>query len=80
MNSKFCKKKNQIDIKINAHNKINRTQKKNKVYILARQNHMRDVCVVAITKLKNLQKHKNIIIRNNTSCRKKLDSMLQKNQ
>jgi hypothetical protein len=50
-------KTKQTNIKINAHNKTNRTHKKNtKVYIHARHNHMHDVCVVAVTKLKNLQK------------------------
>jgi hypothetical protein len=70
MNSKFCKTK-YIDIKINAHNKTNKIHKKNKVYILVGHNCIRDVCVVVIRKSKTCKKHKNLVIRNNTSCRKK---------
>jgi len=49
-------------------------RKNTKVYILARHDHMCEVCVVTITKLINLQKHKSTKIRNNTSCTKKMIS------
>jgi hypothetical protein len=54
-------KTKQIDIKINAPNKTNRTCRKNtKVYILVGHNHTCDVCVITIAKLKKLaKKHKN---------------------
>jgi hypothetical protein len=55
MNSKFCKIK-YTNIKINAHNKTNKIHKKNKVYILVGHNCTHNVCVVVITKFKNLQK------------------------
>ncbi len=49
MNSKFYKTK-QTNIKINAHNKTNRTHKKNtKVYIHVRHNCMHNVYVVTMT-------------------------------
>jgi hypothetical protein len=53
MNSRFCKTK-YINIKINAHNKTKQIHMKNKVYIFVGHNCTNDVCVIVITKFKNL--------------------------
>jgi hypothetical protein len=51
-------KTKQINIKINAPNKTNRTCKKNtKIYIPIGHNHTCDVCVITITKLKTLARN-----------------------
>ncbi len=55
MNSIFCKKK-QTNIKINAHNKKNRLVRKTPWYTSLHDKITHNVCVVIITKLKNLQK------------------------